>query len=153
MDEIKFKDGVFHAGTYNANPLSVLAGVVTLRDILTDKAYKEIFRLSQKLANGYEEIIDENNLEAHVVHLGPCGTIYFTKEPIKNHRDFAKLRSETNGLKLAEKFWVKMLEQGIIPHPRGLCDEQWTVSVQHTDEDILLHLEAFEKVASDLSKV
>lgn len=38
MDEIKFKDGVFHAGTYNANPLSVLAGVVTLRDILTNKA-------------------------------------------------------------------------------------------------------------------
>ena len=146
------RNGVFPAGTYNANPLSVEAGLVTLRDILTKDAYRQAFDLSEKLADGYEEIIEENDLDAHIVRAGACGTIYFTEKPIRNHKDFGEFEEETNGLELAKKFWIKMLERGIIPHPRGLCDEQWTISVQHTEEDINRHLEAFRKVAPDLKE-
>ena len=152
MNEIMLRNGVFHAGTYNANPLSVEAGLVTLRDILTKDAYRQAFDLSEKLADGYEEIIEENDLDAHIVRAGACGTIYFTEKPIRNHKDFGEFEEETNGLELAKKFWIKMLERGIIPHPRGLCDEQWTISVQHTEEDINRHLEAFRKVAPDLKE-
>jgi len=39
-----------------------------------------------------------------------------------------------------------MLNRGIIPTGTG-PDEQWTLSVQHTREDVQAHLEAFTDVA------
>jgi glutamate-1-semialdehyde 2,1-aminomutase len=45
-----------------------------------------------------------------------------------------------------------MANRGVLPQPYW-WDEQWTVSVQHTDADIDKHLAAFEDIAPDLAKV
>jgi len=42
-----------------------------------------------------------------------------------------------------------MLNRGVIPMATG-PDEQWTVSVQHTREDIEKHLEVFKTVVKEL---
>jgi glutamate-1-semialdehyde 2,1-aminomutase len=146
MSEIKLEGGVTHAGTYNANPLVVAAGVVTLREVLTRDVYEEVFRLSKKLAEGYESIIDDHGLSAHVVYAGPCGTIYFTDHSIRNHKDFDKFVDEPCR-QTTKRFFMGMLNQGILPHPVGWGTEQWTISIQHTDKDIDKHLEAFDKIA------
>jgi glutamate-1-semialdehyde 2,1-aminomutase len=43
-----------------------------------------------------------------------------------------------------------MLNEGIVPHPAD-NDEQWTVSVQHTEQDVEAHLAAFDRVAAKLT--
>lgn len=149
MDEIKLEGGVTHAGTYNANPLVVAAALATLREVLTKDVYDKVFKLSKKLAQGYESIINDHGLSAHVVQVGPCGTIFFTDHPIKNYKDFAEFVDE-NSRETARRFFLGMLNQGILPHPRGWNTEQWTISVQHTDQDIEKHLEAFDNIASKL---
>jgi len=138
--------GVSHAGTYNANPLCVAAGLVTLRDILTKESYKEIFRLNKKLIEGCEEIIAKYKLPLHTVSIGACGTIQFCKEPLRNHKDHAKFVD----VEMGERFWIGMLNNGMIPCPYPPPREQWTISVQHTDEDINKYLEGFEKIAPTL---
>jgi glutamate-1-semialdehyde 2,1-aminomutase len=44
-----------------------------------------------------------------------------------------------------------MVNRGVLPQPYGY-DEQWTVSVQHTDADIDKHLAAFEDLAPALAE-
>jgi glutamate-1-semialdehyde 2,1-aminomutase len=44
-----------------------------------------------------------------------------------------------------------MLNRGIIPMATG-PDEQWTVSVQHTKEEIETHLEVFKDVVRELMR-
>jgi len=140
------KEGVSHAGTYNANPLSIAAGLVTLRDILTKESYKEIFRLNKKLTEGCEEIITKYKLPLHIVSIGACGSIQFCKEPVRSHKDHHKFAN----IEMGEKFWISMLNNGIIPCPYPPPREEWTISVQHTDKDINKYLEAFEKIAPKL---
>ena len=43
---------VAHLGTFNGNPLSMTAGVVTLTQILTPDAYPELHRLADRLTSG-----------------------------------------------------------------------------------------------------
>jgi len=44
-----------------------------------------------------------------------------------------------------------MVNRGVMPQPYW-WDEQWTISVQHTDADIDKHLAAFWDVAPALAK-
>jgi glutamate-1-semialdehyde aminotransferase len=39
-----------------------------------------------------------------------------------------------------------MMNEGVLPQPPG-PDEQWTVTVQHSEADVDAHLAAFRKVA------
>lgn len=137
---------VSHAGTYNANPISVVAGLVTLKDILTSDSYKELFRLNKKLTEGCDRIIAKYGLPMHTVSIGACGTIQFCKEPLKNYTDYARFVDA----ELGETFWISMLNHGIIPTPYPPPREHWTISVQHTDEDIDKYMEVFDKVAPNL---
>ena len=50
---------VAHLGTFNGNPLSMTAGVVTLTQILTPDAYPELHRLADRLTSGCQAVIDE----------------------------------------------------------------------------------------------
>lgn len=138
---------VTHAGTYNANPLSVRAGVVALRDILTKEIYEQVFHLNQKLVDGYKSIIKDYGLPAHMVSIGPCATIHFCKEPLKDHRDVKEVDTG-----MADKYWLGMLNQGVIPCPYPPYREQWTISVQHTEENIDKHIQAFGNIAATLKE-
>ncbi|MFB6291488.1 MAG: aspartate aminotransferase family protein [Candidatus Bipolaricaulia bacterium] len=149
MNEIRMEDGVAHAGTYNANPLVVRAALATLREVLTEDVYDEVFGLNKKLVKGYEKVIDKHNLPAYITSVGECGAIYFTPHPIKNDRDFNQYVDD-EVKELSKKFFLGMLNEGIIPHPVGWGTEPWTLSVQHTEEDIDKTIQAFDVVAQKL---
>ncbi len=137
--------GAAHYGTYNGNPLALKAVGVTLQDILTDTAYDHVFNLADQLAAGYQDVIDDTELEAHVVSVGSQGIVYFTNDRIRTFRDWVDIDEQ-----LHEAYWLGMINKGVIPHPHD-ASQQWTVSVQHTIEDIEDHIEAFAELATDLS--
>src|SRR6266850_3859179 len=132
---------VIHVGTYASNPITLAAAEVTLKEILTDEAYRKVFALNKRLVDGYSQIIREHNLPAYANFVGSMGTINFKKDVIKDYRDWASVD------KLASQAWyLAMLKDGMIPQPPG-PDEQWTITVQHTEADVETHLKAFAKVA------
>ncbi len=139
---------VSHAGTFNANPLSVKAGIVTLEKILTREAISNAIKLGEQLAKGYREIIVDYGIDAIVSSIGVSGAIFFTNQPqVKNYRELLKCDfGKWFG------YFISMLNRGIIPAATG-PDEQWTISVQHTLEDVEKHLEAFKEVAPIIKKV
>ena len=137
--------GMAHYGTYNGNPLALRAVGVTLREILDDDAYDHVTRLSERLAAGYRDVIEDAGLDAQVKTAGSQGMVHFTGEPIRTFRDWTHI-DET----LHEAYWVGMVNRGVIPHPHD-ASQQWTVSVQHTAADVDAHVGAFAEIAGDVA--
>lgn len=138
---------VAHAGTYNANPLSTTAALVTLTKVLTPGAMKQAADLGNRLGKGYEEIAEDSGLGMEVNYFGISGQIHFTTKPVVDWRSFLP----TN-VSMWYYYYTAMLNRGIIPAGTG-PDEQWTMSVQHSKEDVQAHLEALKEVASSIKGI
>jgi glutamate-1-semialdehyde 2,1-aminomutase len=138
---------VSHAGTFNSNPLSVRAAILTLRDILTEQGFNIAGKLGERLAKGYGDIASDEHLDAQLQSIGLSGTIHFSAQPVRDWRSFLKTDTATWFL-----FYLSMLNRGIIPTGTG-PDEQWTLSVQHTTGDVERAIESFKSIAANLMEV
>jgi len=143
MQQIETGD-VVHAGTYSANPISVAAAYATLTQVLTPETYERIFELNKALADGYRDIIERTGIDAHVVSIGSVGGFFLGRKPVATRTDYVHTR-----LGLWPTYWVSMLNRGIIPQGAS-AEDNWTVSAQHTGEDIERTLRAFREVAPKL---
>jgi glutamate-1-semialdehyde 2,1-aminomutase len=133
--------GVKHVGTYAANPVSLAAAYATLTQVLTPANYERLFATNEALAAGYREIIERTGLDAHVVTLGAAGSLFLGRHPVHGQSDFVRTRTSAWPL-----LWLGMVNRGVIP--QGYSPEDiWTVSVQHTEEDVETTLRAFREVA------
>ncbi len=137
--------GVVHAGTYAANPLSLEAAYTTLTEVLTPEAYRHMFALNEALADGYREIIERTGLDAHVVTVGAVGGLFLGRRPVATRAEYVLTR-----LDKWPTYWLGMLNRGIIPQGSS-AEDNWTVSAQHTEEDIERTLRAFREVAPTLA--
>lgn len=137
---------IAHAGTFNANPLCVTAAIVTLSEIITMEKMQLVFQLGDKLGKGCMDILHDLNIPASTQYMGLSGTIHFGVDKVENWRDFLKCD-------FGKWFtmYAAMLNRGIIPMGTG-PDEQWTISVQHSKDDIGTYLETFKEVAKQLSQ-
>jgi glutamate-1-semialdehyde 2,1-aminomutase len=122
------------------------AGLATFREVLTRKNYEHVNRLNEKLVAGYKKEIGKTGLEAYAVGAGANGALMFFPKPIRTYRDWLNADSE-----LWRHYWFAMVNRGVLAQPYW-WDEQWTVSVAHTDADIDRHLEAFAEVARLLAQ-
>ena len=143
----RIEDGTAHYGTYNGNPLVLRALVTQLRDVLTEDAYDHVDRLGERLATGYEEIMADEGVEGHVEHVNSQGSILFTDTVLEDYRDYLEHVDE----EFHENYWFAMLNQGVMPHPHS-PSQQWTVSVQHTEDHVDDTIEAFKNVAPRLAE-
>jgi glutamate-1-semialdehyde 2,1-aminomutase len=137
---------VSHAGTFNSNPLCVAAGIATLSKVLTKNAMAKATRLSENLAKGYREIIEDEHMSAIMSQAGLSGAIAFSSKEVTDWRSF---QSCDTGKWFAYCFG--MMNRGIIPAGPS-PDEQWTISVAHTKQDIENHLESFKEIAGYVKK-
>jgi glutamate-1-semialdehyde 2,1-aminomutase len=137
---------VFHGGTYNTNPVSMAAGLANFRNVLTRDNYSHVEKLSHKLVAGYRETVAKVGLNAYVAFAGSNGALMFAPKEVRNYRDWLKVDTE-----LWKQYWFAMVNRGVMPQPYW-WDEQWTISVQHTEEDIAMHLQVFEEIAPALAE-
>lgn len=137
---------VFHAGTYNTNPVVMAAGIATFREVLTRENYKHIERLSKKLVDGHNRIMKDSGLNAYTIGAGANGAVMLYSKQLKNYRDWTDI-----DIDLWKHYWFAMVNRGVLPQAHW-WDEQWTVAVVHTDADVDAHLNAFAEVAPELAK-
>jgi glutamate-1-semialdehyde 2,1-aminomutase len=142
MEEIN--RGAAHQGTFNGNPMSVAASLATLTQILTPDAYDHFAVLGARLARGMDAVIAEYDLPAHTVDLGCKGCISYRPEPLTCYRDFL----ETN-IHLYTASYPWMVNRGVFMTPGD--EEQWTLSVQHTEANVDRYVDAFAAFAAELA--
>jgi glutamate-1-semialdehyde 2,1-aminomutase len=135
---------VAHLGTFNGNPLSMAAGVVTLTQVLTREAYPPLHVLAERLTNGCQAVLDEFGLPGYAINVGPKGCVMFTPDRVTNYRDFIGLDTE-----LWTAFFFYLANRGILLPPGP--DDQWTLSVQHTNDEVDRHVSTFRDFARELT--
>jgi glutamate-1-semialdehyde 2,1-aminomutase len=136
---------VFHGGTYNTNRISMAAGLATFREVLTRENYAHVGKLSKNLTEGYRKTVAKVGLQAYVVSAGVNGALMLYPQEIRNYRDWTAIDVD-----LWRHYWFAMVNRGVLPQPYW-WDEQWTISVQHTEADIDKHLAVFEEIAPALA--
>jgi glutamate-1-semialdehyde 2,1-aminomutase len=136
--------GTAQQGTFNGNPLSAAAGLAALTEVLTKDAYEYLGKLGTMLAEGCQRAIDEFDIPAHTMDLGAKGCVSYRKEPLVNYRDFLETIPE---LFYASFTW--MINRGLFMTPGD--EEQWTISVQHTEEDIRRYVDAYAAFCAELA--
>jgi glutamate-1-semialdehyde 2,1-aminomutase len=136
--------GVAHMGTFNGNPLSASAGLAALTEVLTLDAYEVLGKLGTIMAEGCQRAIDDAGIPAHAVDLGCKGCVSYRREPLTNYRDFLDCDVE-----LFAASWPWMVNRGVFMTPGD--EEQWTISVQHSEADVNFYVAAFTEFCQALS--
>jgi glutamate-1-semialdehyde 2,1-aminomutase len=145
LAELVESNAVRQQGTFNGNPLVMAAAQATLLEVLTPDAYAHLHGINERLMDGCERIIAEYGLPAHTVGMGSKGCVVFSSEPVREYRDYVtKIHHE-----LSDLAWLYHMNHGIFMTPGQ--DEEWTLSVAHTDAHLARYLEAFERFAQDVT--
>jgi glutamate-1-semialdehyde 2,1-aminomutase len=142
MDVIEH--GAAQQGTFNGNPLVCAAGLAALTEVLIPDAYEHLAALGTRLAEGCGKAIAEYGLPAHTADLGAKGCVSYRPEPLQNYRDFLETRTE-----FYDASYPSIVNRGVFMTPGD--EEQWTISVQHTDADIDAYVDAFAAFAAAVS--
>ena len=99
---------VSHAGTFNANPLTMLAGAVTMEQ-LTPEVYRSLAEMTELLKQGIRDVCREMEVSVQVTGLGSLFGIHFTDREILNYRDIA-----SGDYDLRDRMFLGLLNEGIL---------------------------------------
>jgi glutamate-1-semialdehyde 2,1-aminomutase len=136
---------VRQVGTFNGNPLSMAAAQAALTEVLTAEAYAGFEQRDARLRAGLDDVIERYGLPCHTVGLGSKGCVVFSSEPLYEYRDYATKVDE----ELSTLSWLYHMNHGIFMTPG--VDEQWTLSVAHSEDELQRYVDAYEAFARDVT--
>jgi len=139
-------DGTVHQyGTFNGNALVMAAARAALTEVLVPDAYEQLERTNRRLLRGCDEIIERYRLSCYTEGLGAKGCVVFASEPLREYRDYLMKVDDD----LSTLAWLYHMNHGIFMTPG--VEEEWTLSLAHTDEHVRGYLDAFETFARSLN--
>ncbi len=140
MGRIAPEGPVYQAGTLSGNPVSLAAGLATLREIMRPGFFEALSAKTSKLAQGLVERAKRAAVPLATQSVGGMFGIFFTKEPTVT--SFAQVMA--CDVERFRKFFHGMLREGVYLAPSAF--EAGFVSAAHTDADIAATLDRAEKV-------
>ena len=127
---------VDHSGTFNANPMTMVAGTTTL-DQLQPETYTRLAALTERLKDGIREASAELEVPVQVTGLGSLFGIHFSSEPVRNYRDVA-----TSNRELRKQVFWGLMNEGIFCSPNlVLC-----LSTPMGEAEVDTFVERFQRV-------
>jgi glutamate-1-semialdehyde 2,1-aminomutase len=134
---------VLHLGTYNGNPLVMAAVKATLTEACTRPVVEATIARNSRLVAACDAVIQRSGIPAHTVEFGAKGCITWSREPVRNYRDY-----KATNFDLAFAQWIHGINRGVLLPP-GL-DEQWLISVAHDEADAMRYATVFEEFVDEL---
>jgi len=127
---------ISHGGTFNANPVTMAAGVATL-NALTPEAYARLDALGERLRGGVTRLLAGTRRRGQVTGLGSLFWLHWTSEPLTDYRSARPKDSEA-----PLRVFLGLLNEGILMTQRGLG----ACSLAMTDEDVDRFINALARV-------
>jgi glutamate-1-semialdehyde 2,1-aminomutase len=137
---------VAQMGTFNGNPLSMAAAEATLTEVLDDAAYRRLDDIGRRIVDGCQDVCDRYGLPAYAIGVSSKGCVMFADEQVVDYRSYAEHFNES----LNYLGWLYHMVNGVYMTPGA--DEQWTLSVMHSDEEIDHYVAVFEEFAKDVTR-
>ena len=142
----KVNDGtVFQVGTYSGNPLSMAAARASFEQVMTDDAYKHLNHLNDRIIAGCDAVCTKYDFPGYTVGISSKGCVNFASGKVTDYESFIKHQDH----ELVALAWLYNFNRGIVIAPGR--EEEWTLSITHTNEDIDLYVSAFEDLVRDIS--
>lgn len=145
MNNIAPAGAIYQAGTLSGNPLSMTAGLVTLRRLRNKSVYEQLNNASRKLCEGLSAAASEVGIKTETNRVGSMWTSFFTDQPVSNWETANRSNREQYA-----KFFHAMLDEGVYLAPSQF--EAAFVSLAHTDEIINQTIEAVRKSLKTIAK-
>ncbi|MBM2831729.1 MAG: glutamate-1-semialdehyde-2,1-aminomutase [Dehalococcoidia bacterium] len=130
---------VYQAGTLSGNPLSMTAGIQTLKMLEEPMPYQALEERGALLAEGLSRAARKAKVPLQVSRVGSLLTPFFSEQPVT---DYASARRADTRRYAA--FFQGMLSKGIYLPPSQF--EAFFISLAHRDEDIERTVKAAEEV-------
>jgi glutamate-1-semialdehyde 2,1-aminomutase len=132
-------------GTFNGNPLTMAAVHATLTEILVPEAYAEFSRLGEILRDGCDGVIDHTGVAGYTTVMAARGAVTYRAQRVRNYRDYLEVSDQ-----LGYVNWLVQFNRGVFMAPWGKS-ENWTLSVQHSEDDVRRYIDNFEFLGKELS--
>jgi glutamate-1-semialdehyde 2,1-aminomutase len=114
FDPSQGKPAIPHPGSYNANPIGVVAGAATL-ELLTGPVIDRLNARAETLRSDMAAAFHAAEIPAQITGLGSLFAIHLTREPVRSYRDTLGADSE-----LRHRIFLGLFNEGILIDPRGV---------------------------------
>ncbi len=128
MSQLAPSGPVYQGGTLSGNPLSVAAGMTTLRK-LTPSVYEQLESKGAYLEAGLQKAISDHAARARVQRVGSMLTVFFSDQEVRNWKD-----ADACDRKKFATWHQSLLEQGIYWPPSQF--EAAFLSLAHTSAQL-----------------
>ncbi len=145
MDMVAPEGDVYQAGTFSGNPISVQAGLATLKVLKNDQTYKELEEKGSILEKGIRDMAKKYEIPLYFSRAGSMFTIFFTNKKVKDLKS-----AKSSNTKIFGRFFNLMLENGIYLSPSQF--EAQFISLAHSTKDLEETIEGVEKSFKALAK-
>jgi glutamate-1-semialdehyde 2,1-aminomutase len=135
MELVAPQGRVYNAGTFNGNPVTMVAGLNVLKR-LDEKIYYQLDVQTDKLCSGIRDILEDEKIDFQINRLGSIFTIFFTNQPVKDKLTAKKARSD-----IFSSLHSALLRNGVFFPPSQF--ECCFLSAAHSDDDISTTLDTF----------
>jgi len=136
---------VYNAGTYNAHPVSVAAGLAVLAELETGEPYRVADEAAQRLAKAVEDAAGRASFDVVVKQIASMFQFYFKKGDVKTPQDVRESD---------ERLYLKLHEIAL-RHGVYLTPSQYEVnftSAAHTREVVEQTIAALEEAFKQLKR-
>jgi len=137
---------VYQAGTLSGNPLAMVAGIATLRELEKPGAYEQLGQSSDALALGVIRAAESAGVHVQTAAVGGMWGFFLTQTPV---RDYAAAR--TADVAAFARLFHALLAEGVYIAPSQF--EACFVSTVHDPETLDLTIaafgRAFERIAAE----
>jgi len=128
---------VYQAGTFSGNPVSVIAGLTTLRILSREFIYRKLELTCEKIRKGLIDIVEDAGVDAQVNNIASMFQIFFTDQPVIDYES-----AQRSDKIMFMHYQRELMKRGVFIPPSQF--ETCFISIAHTDEDIERTLEAAE---------
>ena len=129
-------------GTLSGNPIAAVAGLKTLEILRREGTYPRLFATGEKIKVALQRLMDEADIPAKVIGIGPVFDVFFTDSDVTDFRS-----SERADSGLLARFTSLLSREGVF---RGA--EKFYVSTAHTEADVAQTISAFEAAIAQLPR-
>lgn len=137
--------GVYEAGTFSGNPISVSAAIATLSELEKQRSrlYNNLEGSTSKLVKNLRELFTDKNLQVQINQVASMFTIFFTNTYVTDSK-----KALTSDKTKFNSFHQSLLRKGVFFPPSQF--ETCFVSSAHTEEDLEHTVEAVASALNEL---
>lgn len=118
-----------HGGTYNANPVTMIAGYEAM-SMLTPSAFEQIDGLGQRLRTGLQDLIEARGVSWQVTGRGSLFKLHPHPRAVRDHSSSVPTPEEEARV---ERFYVSMLGEGNVLTPELAGCVSTPMTNEHVD--------------------